>query len=121
MAKAREEAAKAREDLAPILARVKELEEDVALVSSQRDALNVEIGVASAHVGTLENEVTMLKGMVQERDEALSGTGREIETLRATVHDKDKALQATEKSREELRDEVVGWQTHAEGKPFVTF
>jgi chromosome segregation ATPase len=31
--KARKEAAKAREGLAPILARVKELEEDVALVS----------------------------------------------------------------------------------------
>jgi hypothetical protein len=41
--------------------------------------------------------------------------------LRATVHDKDKALQATEKAREELRDEVVGWQTHAEGKPFIMF
>jgi BMFP domain-containing protein YqiC len=41
MTKAQEEVAKAREDLAPLLARVKELEEDVALVSGQRDALNV--------------------------------------------------------------------------------
>jgi BMFP domain-containing protein YqiC len=41
VAKAQEEAAKAREDLAPLLARVKELEEDVALVSGQCDALNV--------------------------------------------------------------------------------
>jgi BMFP domain-containing protein YqiC len=41
VAKAQEEAAKAREDLAPLLARVKELEEDVALVSCQCDALNV--------------------------------------------------------------------------------
>jgi uncharacterized protein (DUF3084 family) len=41
VAKAQEEAAKAREGLAPLLARVKELEEDVALVSGQRDALNV--------------------------------------------------------------------------------
>jgi BMFP domain-containing protein YqiC len=32
MARARGEAAKAREDLAPLLARVKELEEDVTLV-----------------------------------------------------------------------------------------
>jgi BMFP domain-containing protein YqiC len=39
--KAREEAAKAREDLVPLSARVKELEEDVALVSGQRDTLNV--------------------------------------------------------------------------------
>jgi chromosome segregation ATPase len=84
-AKAREEAAKAREDLAPLLARVKELEEDIALVSGQRDALNVQIGLVSAHVGTLESEVTMLKGTVRERDKALSGTGREIETLRVTV------------------------------------
>jgi hypothetical protein len=45
-----------------------------------------------AHVGTLENEVMTLKGTVQERDEALSGTGQEIETLRATVCDKDEAL-----------------------------
>jgi hypothetical protein len=48
--------------------------------------------MASTRVGTLENEVVMLKGTVQERDEALSGTGREIKTLRATVHDKDEAL-----------------------------
>jgi chromosome segregation ATPase len=120
-AKAREEAVKACEDLMPLLTHVKELEEDVTLVSGQRDALNVQIGMASAHVGTLENEVATLKGMVQERDEALSGTGREIETLRATVRDKDEALRAVEKAREELRDEVVGWQTHAEGKPFVVF
>jgi uncharacterized protein (DUF3084 family) len=40
-AKAWEEVAKAREDLTPLLARVKELEEDVALVSGQRDALNI--------------------------------------------------------------------------------
>jgi BMFP domain-containing protein YqiC len=39
--RAREEAAKAREDLAPLLARVKELEKDVALVGGQRDALNI--------------------------------------------------------------------------------
>jgi uncharacterized protein YlxW (UPF0749 family) len=40
-AKAREEVAKAREDLVPLLARVKELEEDIASVSGQRDALNI--------------------------------------------------------------------------------
>jgi uncharacterized protein (DUF3084 family) len=120
-ARAWEEAAKACEDLAPLLARMKELEEDVALVSGQRDALNIQIGMAFARVGTLEDEVTTLKGTVRERDEALSGTGREIETLRAAVHDKDEALQASEKAHEELRDEVMGWQTHAEGKPFVIF
>jgi chromosome segregation ATPase len=88
---------------------VKELEEDVTLVSGQRNALNVQIGMASARVGTLENEVVTLKGTVRERDEALSGTGREIETLRATIRDKDEALQAAEKAGEELRDEVMGW------------
>jgi prefoldin subunit 5 len=62
-----------------------------------------------------------LKGTVRERDEALSSTDREIEALRATVRDKDEALRAMEKAHEELRDEVVGWQTHAEGKPFVVF
>jgi chromosome segregation ATPase len=87
-AKAREEAAKAREDLAPLLARVKELEEDVALVSGQRDALNVQIGLASTHVGTLTKEVKALKETVRKRDEALLGTCREIKMLRATVHDK---------------------------------
>jgi chromosome segregation ATPase len=109
VAKAREEAARAREDLAPLLACVKELKKDVTLVSDQRDALNVQIGLVSAHVGTLENEVTMLKGTVQERDESLSGTDREIETLRATVCDKDEALQAAGKAHDELRNEVVGW------------
>jgi hypothetical protein len=43
---------------------VKELEEDVALVSGQCDALNVQIGLASVHVGTLTEEVEMLKGTI---------------------------------------------------------
>jgi chromosome segregation ATPase len=64
--------------------------------------------MASTRVRTLEDEVTTLKGTVRERDEALLGTGREIEALRATVRDKDKALRAAEKAREELRDEVMG-------------
>jgi uncharacterized coiled-coil DUF342 family protein len=64
VAKAREEATKAREDLVSLLARVKELEEDVALVSGQRDALNVQIRMTSAHVGSLENKVATLKGTV---------------------------------------------------------
>jgi hypothetical protein len=75
--------------------------------------------MASARVRTLEDEVVTLKGMVRERDEALSGVGREIEVLRATVHDRDEALRASKKTCGELRDEVVGWQTHSEGKLFV--
>jgi peptidoglycan hydrolase CwlO-like protein len=71
---------------------VKELEEDVALVSGQRDALNIQIGLVSARFETLKNEVMTLKETIQARDEALSGTGREIKTLRATVHDRDEAL-----------------------------
>jgi hypothetical protein len=35
------EAAKTCEDLTPLLARVKELKEDIALVGGQRDALNI--------------------------------------------------------------------------------
>jgi chromosome segregation ATPase len=66
-ARAREEAAKAREDLAPLLARVKEHEEDIALVGDQRDALNVQVEMASSHVRTLEDEVVTLMGMVRER------------------------------------------------------
>jgi hypothetical protein len=77
--------------------------------------------MASTHVGTLEDEVAMLKGTVREKDEALSGTGREIEALRVAVHDKDEALRASEKAHEELRDEVMGWHTHTEGKPLVVF
>jgi hypothetical protein len=43
-ARAQDEAAKAHGDLAPLSARVKELEEDIALVSRHRDALNIQIG-----------------------------------------------------------------------------
>jgi chromosome segregation ATPase len=121
VARAREEAAKAREDLAPLLAHVKELEEDIALVGAQRDALNVQVRMASTRIKTLEDEVVMLMGTVRARDEALSGTGREIEVLKVAIHDKDEALRAFEKTCGELRDEVVGWQTHTEGKPFVMF
>jgi chromosome segregation ATPase len=114
--KAQEEAAKAREDHMPLLARVKELEKDVALVSGERDALNVQIGLVSARVGTLESEVMTLTKIVRSRDEALSGTNREIEVLRATIHDRDEVLRAAEKVHNELRDQIVGWQTHAEGR-----
>jgi uncharacterized protein (DUF3084 family) len=51
--KAQEEAAKAREDHAPLLARMKELKKDVALVSGQRDALNVQIRLVSARLEIL--------------------------------------------------------------------
>jgi chromosome segregation ATPase len=62
--KAQEEAGKTREDHAPLLAHVKELEEDVTLVSGQRDALNVQIGLVSARLETLQNEVMTLKEIV---------------------------------------------------------
>jgi chromosome segregation ATPase len=114
-ARAREEAAKAREDIAPLLAHVKELEEDIILVGGQRDALNIQIGMASAHIRTLESGVVTLSGTVRERDKALSGADREVEALRAALHDRDEALRASKKTCGELRDEVVGWQTHSEG------
>jgi chromosome segregation ATPase len=107
---------KTHEDHVPLLAHVKELEEDVALVSGQRDALNIQIRLVSARLETLKNEVMALKETVRARDEALSGIGREIETLRATVHDRDEALRATEKAHGELHDQIMGWQTYAEGK-----
>jgi uncharacterized protein (DUF3084 family) len=62
--KAQEEEAKACEDLTPLLARVKELEEDVALVSRHRDALNVQIGQVSTCIGTLKDKVVTLRGTV---------------------------------------------------------
>jgi hypothetical protein len=46
------------------LARTKKLEEDVAHVSGQRDALNVQIRLASVHIGTLTKEVEALKETV---------------------------------------------------------
>jgi hypothetical protein len=61
VARAQEEAAKACEDLALLLVHVKELKEDVALVSGQRDALNIQIGIASARIGILEDEVATSK------------------------------------------------------------
>jgi hypothetical protein len=51
---------------------VKELEEDVALVSRHRDALNVQIGQVSTRVGISKDEVVTLSGVIRERDEALS-------------------------------------------------
>jgi uncharacterized protein (DUF3084 family) len=107
--KAQEEVAKTHEDHAPLLARVKELEEDVTLVSGQRDALNVKIGLVFARLKALQNEVMMLKETVRARDEALLGTSREIEALRATIHDRDEILRAAEKAHDELRDQIVGW------------
>jgi chromosome segregation ATPase len=106
--KAREEAAKAREDLEPLSARVKELVEDVALVSRQRDALNVQIGQVTARFGALKDEIAALSGAVQEKDVALQTAHQEIEVLRATVRDRDDALQGLERTCGGLRDEVMG-------------
>jgi hypothetical protein len=102
MDKAREEAAQARRDLEPLSMRVKELEEDVSQVSLQRDTLNV--------------EVTTLKGAVQEKDAALESARQEIEALKAAISDKDSAFLGLERTCGGLRDEVVGLQTHIEGK-----
>jgi hypothetical protein len=43
---------------------VKELKEDIALVGGQRDALNIQVRMASTRVRTLEDEVVTLKGTV---------------------------------------------------------
>jgi uncharacterized protein (DUF3084 family) len=114
--KAREEAAQACEDCAPLLAHVKELEEDVALVSGQHDALNIQTRLVCARLESLQGEVIALKETIRARDEALSRTGHEIETLRAIVRDRDEALGVAQKAHGELCDQIVGWQTHAEGK-----
>jgi chromosome segregation ATPase len=87
---------------------VKELEEDVSLVSRQRDTLNVQIGQVSARFGALKDEIAALNGAVQEKDAALQTTRQEIEALRATVRDRDDALQGLERTCGGLRDEVVG-------------
>jgi uncharacterized protein YoxC len=116
MDKAREEAAQARRDLEPLSTRVKELEEDVSQVSHQCDALNVEVEQATARSDALKDEVTTLKGAVQEKDAALEAARQEIEALKATVSNKDSALRGLERTCGGLRDEVVGLQTHIEGK-----
>jgi hypothetical protein len=43
----------------------------------------------------------------------------EVVTLRGMVRDRDEALRASENTCRELHDEVVGWQTHSEGKLLV--
>jgi hypothetical protein len=48
--------------------------------------------MASARVRTLESEVVTLSRTVRERDEGLSGAGREVEALMAALHDRDEAL-----------------------------
>jgi predicted nucleic acid-binding Zn-ribbon protein len=71
---------------------VKELEEDVTLVSRHRNTLNVQIGQVTARFEALKNEVATLSGAVRERDEALSNARQEIETLTTVVRDRDGAL-----------------------------
>jgi chromosome segregation ATPase len=61
-----------------------------------------------ARLKTLNNKVVALKETIQARDEALSGTDREIETLRATIHDRDEAHRAAKKAHYELRDQIMG-------------
>jgi chromosome segregation ATPase len=95
---------------------VKKLEEDVSQVSRQRDALNVEVKQVTARFGALKDEVTTLNGAVQEKDVALESTRQEIEALKATISDKDSTLLGLERTCGGLRNEVVGLQTHIEGK-----
>jgi chromosome segregation ATPase len=116
MDKAREEAAQAHRDLELLSRRVKELEENVLQVSRQRDTLNVEVEQATAHADALKDEVTTLKGAIQEKDVALESARQEIEALKETIGDKDNALQGLERTCGGLRNEVMGLQTHIEGK-----
>jgi cell division protein FtsB len=116
MDKAREEAAQARRDLEPLSRRVKELKENVSQVSRQRDTLNVEVEQATTRSDALKDEVTTLKGAVQEKDAVLESARQEIEALKATIGDKDNAFLGLERTYGGLRDEVVGLQTHIEGK-----
>jgi chromosome segregation ATPase len=95
---------------------VKELKEDVSKVSRQRDTLNVEVKQATARSDALEDKVTTLKGAVQEKDAVLESARQEIEALKATIGDKDSALLGLERTCGRLRNEVVGLQTHIEGK-----
>jgi chromosome segregation ATPase len=95
---------------------VKELEENVSQVSRQRDTLNVEVEQATARSDALKDEVTTLKGAVQEKDAALEAARQEIEALKATISNKDSALRGLERTCGGLHDEVVGLQTHIEGK-----
>jgi archaellum component FlaC len=116
MDKAREEAAQAHRDLEPLSGRVKELEEDVSQVSRQHDALYIEVEQATARSDALKDKVLMLKGAIQEKDAALESARQEIEALKATISDKDNALLGLERTCGGLRNEVVGLQTHIEGK-----
>jgi chromosome segregation ATPase len=95
---------------------VKELEENVSQVSRQRDGLNIEVEQATAHSDALKDEVTMLKGAVEEKDAALESARQEIEALKVTIGDKDNAFLRLERTCGGLRDEIVGLQTHIEGK-----
>jgi predicted nucleic acid-binding Zn-ribbon protein len=95
---------------------VKKLEEDVSQVSRQRDALNVEVEQATTRFDALKDEVTTLIGAIQEKDAALESARQEIEALKATISDKDSALLGLERTCGGLRNEVVGLQTHIEGK-----
>jgi predicted nucleic acid-binding Zn-ribbon protein len=95
---------------------VKELEEDVSQVSRQRDTLNVQIGQVSARFSALKDEITALNGAVQEKDVALQTARQEIEALKAMISDKDSALLGLERTCGGLCNEVVGLQTHIEGK-----
>jgi hypothetical protein len=67
-------------------------------------------------LGALKDEVTMLSGVIRERDEALSNASREIKVLRVIVRGKDETLQALERTCGGLRDEAMGWQTHSKGE-----
>jgi chromosome segregation ATPase len=58
----------------------------------------------------------VLNGAVQEKDAALQTARQEIEALRATVRDRDDSLQGLKRMCEGLHDEVMGLQTHTEGK-----
>jgi uncharacterized protein (DUF3084 family) len=58
----------------------------------------------------------VLNRAVQEKDAALQTARQEIEALRATVRDRDDALQGLERTCGGLHNEVVGLQTHTEGK-----
>jgi predicted nucleic acid-binding Zn-ribbon protein len=75
---------------------------------SPSDALNIEVEQDTACSDVLKDEVTTLKGAIQEKDAALEFARQEIEALKATISDKDNALLGLERTCGGLRNKVMG-------------
>lgn len=116
---------------APLSARIKELEEEVARVVGKRDAAREETKREAATAQTYREDLVTLSTARQQQEEALTEARQEaalvptlcseLDALKAAYQQRESALTEAKATVEMLQGEASEWRQKAEGKLFKLY